>query len=307
MIYYILTSLVDFSKQLAQNFGYEITKEGYLYLLLIQIGLVFSIFALFFVFRSLGLYKMAKREGLKRPWLALIPFAALFVAQELAPNSKYIKKNKYLYIVAIIAEGFSIFCSLVCDVLYGLPLLENIINGNNSYLAVVVVDPLPSVLFTMYSLCKIVYVIVSIILYSKVFKAYSIKHNQTFTVLSALSYVVIGNLALSGIFVFALRNKDRIDYDAYISERIRRQQAYRNSQYGNPYGRPPYGGNPYERPPYNGPYGENPYGGNQNANTSDPFEDFSNNAQSDPFEEFSNTSTSTNSGSNANTDDDLFN
>ena len=108
---------------------------------------------------------------------------------------------------------------------------------------------------------------------------------------------------LAGIFIFVLRNKQRVNYDEYISERLRRQQAYRNSQYGNPYGRPPYGGNPYVRPPY----GDNPYGNHygQQSNQSEPFEDFKT-QDTDPFEEFSNESKA-NTNTNSNSDDDLFN
>ncbi|MBP3434327.1 MAG: hypothetical protein J6K50_03545, partial [Clostridia bacterium] len=96
------------------------------------------------------------------------------------------------------------------------------------------------------------------------------------------NYLVLGMLSLfiplsRFVIVFVLRNRNAVDYDAYMRARreayMRQQQQYRNT-YGNPYGGG-YGS------PYNNPYG-NPYGGNPYAQQPRPQQE-----PEDPFSEFS--------------------
>ena len=92
-----------------------------------------------------------------------------------------------------------------------------------------------------------------VIVYSRLFMSYSLKPAKM-TIFSALVCYFAGTFLLAGIFVFALRNKPRIDYDSYIEAKRAWEQKMR---YGNPFGNNQYGGNQY-----GGPYG-NPFYGNQ--------------------------------------------
>ena len=106
------------------------------------------------------------------------------------------------------------------------------------------------------------------------------------------------------IIVFVLRNRQPINYEAYMRARyeahMRQQQQYRNYQ-----GQSPFGGNPYG----NNPYGNNPYA-NDNSQPSQNAQP----APEDPFEEFSQNSASHTQSSangsqnnNSSSGDDFFN
>ena len=115
------------------------------------------------------------------------------------------------------------------------------------------------------------------------------------------NYMVLGILTLffpiaRFIIIFVLRNREAIDYEAYMRARqeayARQQQEYYN-RYGNPYNNP-YG-NPYNTPNgnYGAPYGRPPY----NPPTPKPEE---------PFSEFGKTSSEENTPSNGGGDSDGF-
>ena len=85
------------------------------------------------------------------------------------------------------------------------------------------------------------------------------------------------------VIIFCLRNKQAIDYDAYI--RARREAMAREYQqrYGSGYGTP-YGGNPYSNP-YSNPYGNATPTPPQKPE--DPFGEFGGGkTENDPFDEF---------------------
>lgn len=301
MIYFLINSLYNYAEEMEKQFGLEMTANGYWFFIVAQIVSTLAIFIVFYTFRSIGLYKMAEKKGMEKPWLAVLPFSALYITSALAPKSKYIKTYKNLFVYAIVFKALAIVCSLACDLIYGIRPLGELFSGvtPNKFL-LADYNPLSNVLYLLYSLFDIVYIIISIMLYNNIFKAYTTKKAQSYFIWSVLVYVFAGTLMLAGIFIFVLRNNERVDYDAYIGEKIRRQQAYRNAQYGqgpygnpyNGYGRPPYGGNPY----WGNPNGGNPnagYQNNQNQNAPDPFEEFSNGQD--------------NSTTSSNTDDDLFN
>ena len=100
MIYSYLNSIKSFSDLMVKQNGVEMTSEGYIIFLLGYILSGLALFSVFYVFRSIGLYSMAKKKGMEKPWLAFVPFAALYVVQQLAPESKYIKTIKNLYVFA---------------------------------------------------------------------------------------------------------------------------------------------------------------------------------------------------------------
>ena len=110
MIYYLLYNLKIFSDEFSQQYLHELTPNGYLILLAIGILSELAIFALYYVFRSIGLYKMAKNIGHKNPALTIVPFYGLYFANSLAPKSNYVKNNDVFYILAIIFGAVSTAC-----------------------------------------------------------------------------------------------------------------------------------------------------------------------------------------------------
>ena len=292
MIHSILVMLKNMSDEFAKNFGYQISVQGYPILLIYQVAVALIAFATFYVFRSIGLYSMAKKNGFAKPSLAIVPFYGLYVAYTLAPKSKYVKVNNFFYKIAIACGGVYFVSTVLIDILYAGEPLKLIFGGQPlSYESLNVYNSFYRILSAVVTLGELGYLLFSLIVYLDLYKAYSLK--KSFAVWCILSYFFLDSILLCGIFIFALRNKQRIDYDAYISERAR--QAQRNyGQYG---GQPPFG-----QPPYGG---YNPYGGYRNGNPK-PQE------QQDPFEEFSNGSrgqTGNNSGDNTSVgedSDDLF-
>ena len=116
------------------------------------------------------------------------------------------------------------------------------------------------------------------------------RKSGTFTLLTALVLFFTDSMLLGAIFLFVLRNKNKIDIDKYVEER-------RSATYGgNPYNRNTYGGNPYNRNTYNGTTT------NSNKTASDPFEEFSGKESNS-----SNTTNSGDNGGNFDDSDDLFN
>ena len=220
MIYSIIYNLKVFSDEFAKQFGYEFEPSGYLTFFIIYLALQLLAYAVYYVFRSIGLYTMAKRKGFSNPKKALIPFYGIYVAHKLAPDSKYVKKIEVWWILAVVFASISTLTSITKDVLYGFSNLINIINGGvptveslgeSSYvLALVdVVDLLTSLAFVVFFLFVL----------RNLFMSYSLKRNFMLTAFSAVGYVASssvllggGSLFLAGIFIFALRNKPRIDY-----------------------------------------------------------------------------------------------
>ena len=300
MIYSIIYNLKVFSDEVAKQIGYELVSDGYLTMFLIYFALQLLAYAVYYVFRSLGLCTMAQRKGIANPKRAWIPFYGIYIAHKLAPDSKYIKKVNAFYILAILFAGISTAMSITIDCVYGISNLIHIISGGvptevtlglNSYLLVV--------LDTVNYLTSIAFVIFYLFVLRNLFMSYSLKNNFMLTAFSAVGYVGSalllyggGSLFLAGIFIFALRNKPRIDYTAYVESRRRYYNPYNNGN--NPYnnGHNPYnnGNNPYNNGNY---YGNNHYGNSngQNQPSQDPFEEFSNkggNSQSSDSDDFFN-------------------
>ncbi|MBQ7373434.1 MAG: hypothetical protein IJW64_02575 [Clostridia bacterium] len=272
MIFDIIYNLKAFSDEFAKQSGFELSPNGYLTMFVLYFLMQLALHAVYYVFISIGLYTMAKRKGIENPKRALIPFYGIYVVHKLAPDSKYVKKTDAFYILAIIFAGISTATSLAVDVIYGIPNLINIVKGVvptdatlglNSYLL--------AVLDTVNYLTSLAFVIFYLFVLKNMFMSYTLKNNFMFTAFSAVGYVLTSSLVVAGIFIFALRNKPRIDYDKYVESRRRYYNPYgpNNNPYNN--GNNPYGnGNPYNN-------GNNPYGngGNQNQSTPDPFEEFS--------------------------------
>ncbi len=291
MIYYLLYNLKVFSDQFAQQYFYELSPNGYLILLAIGIASELAIFALYYVFRSIGLYKMAKNVGHKNPALTIVPFYGLYFANSLAPKSKYVKNNDVFYVLAIIFGAISTACILIQDVFAGIPCVIELFKGSKTAVDVMLqFNYLTAIADVLYMLTNICYVVCTLFVFRSVYLAYSIEKSGKYITVASIVYVFTSSLFLVGIFTFVLRNNQRVNFDSYIESRRR----FTQNRYGGGYGgNGQYGGN--------NPYGANPYDRQPKPDV-DPFEEFSNKPKnSDPFEEFN-----SKNDDNKTESDDLF-
>lgn len=269
----------------AAMFTASLVADKYVSVFIISDAIALALWSAFFILQGFGIYTMAKRAGLKKRGLAFVPFVNIwyigklagecnFFGQRMKRASMYamiaqilatllcilsIASEQYLFAIhkmrgldfALTELGFSWSGSLVGFDLFVLKFYE--ISGY--------VLPIFQLFFEIFI----------VVLMMALCKKYAPKN-----------YMILGILVLfvpvsRFIIIFVLRNRQPIDYDAYMRARheayMRAQQQYYNQQ--NPYGNG-YGGQ------YN-PYGQNP----SNAQKpEDPFKEFSSeesSASEDPF------------------------
>lgn len=252
----------------------------------------------FFILQGFGLYAMAKKRGLKKKALAFIPFANIWYMGKLAGECHFFsQKMKRAGMYAMVAQIvttlltiLTIAAELYLWIQHGEPARDNVYGilywpGLTGFSATV--SRFYDISGYLLSIFQLVTEIFMLVLVMGLYKKYTPKNYMI------LSFVSLFVPASRYIIIFVLRNRQEVDYEAYMRARreayIRRQQQYYN-QYGNPYNQ-----NPYNRNSYGNPYG-NPYGQNQQNGqnqTSAP-------KQEEPFAEFS----SSNKGENSNGNSD---
>ncbi len=262
--------------------------------LLIGAGIWLSLFIL----QGIGLYKMAKSQGLKQKFLVFVPFASIYYVGKITGGCRFFNhKMKHAGTYALVAQLLAALCSFAMlaaefylYMVHGEPQWRDYIEGMYTYsipywpTATSGLGGLASWYFEngemFIYLFGLIYDILMLVLVIALFKKYAPKNHIPFALLSI--FVPVARY----IVIFVLRNRQPVDYDQYMRakrEAYIRQQQQRYGQYGNPYGNP-----------YNNPY-SNPYGGQGQSRPND-----SSKAPEDPFEEFS---TPSNAGSSTqNTD-----
>ena len=244
---------------------------------------------LFYVLRSVGLFTLAKRKGLKNVWLSWIPCGWIYIACMLVGETRVFGisfKKAALWLAIIFAVGELL--SLVYDFIKWFPYvayffaggeitIKNtasgsfIIPGNDFNNFFPNVETLGfGIMNTFSSVCGVIVSIATIFLYINIFRKY---YPQHYIIASVFSF-----LGLFGPFVFSIRNRKETKYSDYIRAR-----------YGNMYG--PYS-NPYNGNPNDPRYGDPRYGQNyrEERPPETPFKDFAERGDvdpGDPFSEFS--------------------
>lgn len=67
--------------------------SGIIAIYMIVLVLMFIFYVISYVFKGIGMYTMAKRQGMDYPWLAFIPFARAYLQGELAGSIQLKSKN----------------------------------------------------------------------------------------------------------------------------------------------------------------------------------------------------------------------
>ena len=276
---------------------------------LIIASIAFALWMAAFLLQGFGLYRMAKKAGLSRPWLAFVPFAHVLLVGKLAGDVSFFghrvrRLGFYTMLVEIVAAVFYVFVSVAMYILFvqngsSWELYSNdfnlYINWNELPVAAQGWEQFYRLSDYIVGLLSLIHAIVLLILYMGFYKRYAYRNHF----LLSLGGILVPFFNMVAVFV--LRKRDPIDYEAILRARREAFRAQQQQQQHNPwqggYGGP-YGG------PYGGSYG-NPYGtpyGNGQGNTSSGSEQPP--KPEDPFGEFSDGSTDGNKDGNG---DGFFN
>lgn len=178
-----------------------------------------------FVFKGIGLYTIAKREGHGYAYLAYIPFASYYLLGKIVGGVKVFgHRVKNLGLIAMI----SMFLYYVLNGLY-----EGFLYGENiySFVSTGEIGVLPNsygnvwvdvVLNVFVLVAGIVYVIADLFLMLTFFMYYGKKHQILYSLLSIFFEPVFG------ILVFVVRKHARFDYSQYMKMRFDSYNANRS-------------------------------------------------------------------------------
>lgn len=249
-------------------------------------GMVISliIWSALFVLQGFGLLQMAKNQNLKHKWLVFVPFANLLYVGKLTGECTVFghrMKNAGLY--AMIAQIVTtVFCVMTAVAEYYL-YLNHGTPDTHTTMGSPAWTGLTGFSLTVYkfydlsgyflSIFQLICSILLLILFIGLYKKYSPKNYF------ALGLLLLVVPASRCVVAFVLRNKQPVDYAAYMRAR---QEAYmrQRQQYGNPY-QNPYGGygSPYGNP-YQNSYG-NPNSPQKPSPEDEPFAEFSSGRRSE--------------------------
>ena len=259
-----------------------------------------AVYIALYVLRSIGIYKLAKRQKIKGAFMACLPFVWIYPLCLIIGNARFFGTT-FKKIALWVCLGFSIsqFIMLIYSFMVYFPVIGNFAMGNDLYIILVTdtqggqsiqgafttiwnglpiygganyVDPylnmgimpevIDSVMTVLSYLTSLFDLACTVILISIYF--------SLFRKYLPRHFILAGILSIMGIFapfVFAIRNKEPFNYEEYLRKRYESMYA---------------GGNPYTNPNVNRYQQGNPYA---RPKPEDPFEDFSSpkpNAESQP-------------------------
>lgn len=247
----------------------------------VSLLLVTAVCVTLFVLQGVGLRMMAKKQNIKKSWLAFVPFANIWLLGKLAGTAEFFgQKIKNIGLYTMIAQ-------IVCSIMYALMIAAQVYLVHNHGLPHVTelgdaywlglkgfsitVEKFYRIGNYFLSILSLISEILVFILMLSVYKKYYPK-----------SHLALGMLALfvpisRYITVFVLRKRTPIDFDAYMRARREAYMRSRQQYYGgyngyNPYGQQPQQPRPEdpfsefksgktegEQPPAQEPKDENPF------------------------------------------------
>ena len=221
----------------------------------ITLGVGGGLYLLGLIFGGLGLTVLAKRAGIKHGWMGFFPFANTYLAGKLAGNANLfgtrVKRiglwTMICEIVFVAVSFFSMVLELVVlDPAYWEPgaqstATQTVYALSKDMLGAAGMGWIYTVLqYDILGIINYVFSLVVLFIFCTLFSAFYRKYYaRSPFLLTFLSAVLPGR----GFAIFAVRNNNPVDYDAYMR---RRMQQYQQQQ------QPPYGGGYYG--PQDGPY-----------------------------------------------------
>lgn len=200
-----------------------------------------GLFLVVYVFQSIGLFVLAKREGLSR-WMAFVPFFNSYLLGRAAGDCTFIKikiKNCGVWL-AVSDLVYSLACafSYVPKVLlrdYYVPIDQYSYQYSGYPDSLAWADVADTVMEYVLPILGLVYLFFLIAVLFSFFRKYATRNSTFFTLASVL-------FPIKGVLIFAVRNNAAIRYDEYVNaqrEAYYRQQqqqyeAYRRENRGNP-------------------------------------------------------------------------
>lgn len=174
--------------------------------------LFFGLSIAMYILQSLGMYSIAKRRGIKHPWMAWLPVTNLWILGSIADQYQYVAKGlvrnrrKALLGLAIAAAVLYIVMMVICvgmvvNTFLNIPQIEYM---PDSEILGLVLTPLLSMLgiALVLEIVAIISIVLQFICLHKLFASCDPEHKTLFTVLSILFAVTIP------FFIFACRKKD---------------------------------------------------------------------------------------------------
>lgn len=253
-----------------------------------------------YVFQSIGLYTIAKREGFANRWMAFLPFFNTYYIGVCGQKNRFFKiDTKKIAVAAAIIEAvlfalYTLFyvalATLEMNNLFEVEIIPHV--GETTIENIFLPDDFaanhPSFAWAgwcynyldiILGVLELIYLFILVVILACFFQTYSARHYFLFTIACIF-------FPIQGIMVFVVRNNRAMNYSEYV--RRMQEQAYmqyRNQQntYGNPYDRNPYDRNPYDGAPRGGeprqgdePFSEYGSGKEAGSDGGDPFDEFKN-------------------------------
>ena len=275
----LLTSLYSISVGTAET-GIVPVKMGIIWAGLgISLAVILALYAL----RSVGLFVLAKKQGIKNYGLAFVPFVWIYIACKLVGKARFFNKPiENLALIFTIVFAVSEFLTFAYNFIIYFPLFEYVVfhggkvvigsavqasemlkyislsDGTGIFtakqilpfgLSIPTVRVVLDVIYYLSGIFDIASIFITVTVYINLFRKFWPQHYMLASLLSIF-------LGLFPIFVFVIRNKPAVNWADYMRSRY--------GAYGNPYG------NQYNNPYNNGGYN----GANGAPNGQTPFEDF---------------------------------
>lgn len=290
------------------QFGDLIPQPIPLWQIWTTVGIYLGVMLAFYVLRSIGVYVLAKRQGIKCKVLAWIPCLWFYVVCKLVGKSRFFGKPiENLALLFVIIFSLSQLFGFVQSFLVNFPLVGNFLQGREILFAqsgldleaqgffeyssgmyvtndfvnpygmggIQTVNLILSIIGYVSMFVDLAEIVITISVYFALFRKFWPQHH----VLASLLTIFLG---LFAPFVFVIRKKEPVNYMEYLRSR------YNYNPYANPYG------NPYNNPnSYN-----NPYNNGQSApkRPEHPFSEFAEKDEVDPGNPFSEFSDKDNKG-----------
>ena len=282
-------------------------------LLIISLLIGCICFAVVYIFQSVALYSIAKREGYDKKWMAFVPFFNVYYIGVVSDKNSIFKVSPKKFSLALaIVELVLVVLYAIYYVSEGIifaggfynEITELVLMGGQQIPVVVGYESagVPEALawagwfFDWVEICfidwlNLIQIVLTVFVIEAFFQTYSGRHHVLFTLFSIL-------FPIKGILFFVVRNNTGKNYRDYLKEQQQRQfqmyqQYNRQNMNGNPYNNyNPYTGQPinHDDDPYNnrgsgaGGSNQDPFDGmgeshknNSNGNGSgdpgDPFDD----------------------------------
>lgn len=190
-------------------------------------GYAVAMFIAYYLFRSFGLYRMAKARGLENPKMCFVPFYAFVMLSRLRSDCNALKKHKFYPIVAISALGAFLLFSVVLDSFFSLRIISQLVETERIAPGTAVLTEemfayntnLANVLSNLTDVSKIVYMVFVALLYCDLFRTYSPLRTRTHLTLSVIFTVLTGSSLLYGAFTLSLSGRSAVNFDEILAKR----------------------------------------------------------------------------------------